>query len=129
MQKTQVSSPSNRAKTAGASFGLGGIVAGAAAAGGEPIVAAAAFLLIGGLGTVLAYSGAEWAVIQGEEADERQRSINDEAVRVAYLAVLFVALAGFVSELAHGDAGPFTLICFVGGLTNMLAVYVLKRRR
>lgn len=119
----------DRWRMVGFGFGLGGVVAGAAAAGGQPVAAVFAFLAIGALGTVLALSGAEWAVIQGDTADERQRSINDEAIRASYYAVLTVALIGFVVELVRGDPGPFTFVCFVGGFTNMIAVAVLRRRR
>jgi hypothetical protein len=118
----------DRAKSAGISFGLAGLITGAALAGGQPVIALMAFVLIGGLGVVLAYSKSEWAAIQSER-DERQRSINSEAVRFAYMAVLVVAVTGFVTELLHGDSGPFTMICAVGGFSHMAAVAYLKRRR
>ena len=127
MQRMQMSD--DRARMAGFTFGLAGLVTGAATAGGQPIIGLGAFVLIFGLGLVLAYSKSEWAAVQSDAADERQKSINDEAVRFAYMAVLLVAIAGFVTELLRGDTGPFTLICAVGGFSHMAAVAFLRRRR
>ena len=119
----------NRARVMGVGFGLAGAAAGAAFAGGSRFVGAMAFVAIGSLGIVLAFSGLQWPVIQGPLPDEREISINEEATRLAYAAVLVVTMAGFVNEMVRATPGPFTLLGAVAGVTNLLAVVYLKRRR
>ncbi|SDJ12390.1 hypothetical protein [Billgrantia gudaonensis] len=60
--------------------------------------------------------------------DERHALIQQRALAAAYFAVLGVALIGFFWEIARGAPGAFTLICFVGGLTHMIATVILRRR-
>ena len=66
---------------------------------------------------------------QTDNADGRQRSLNNAAMQYAYFAVLTVSLAGFFWELAKDKPGAFTFVCFVGGATHMIALAVLRRRR
>jgi hypothetical protein len=88
------------------------------------------FLLLAAFGTFFGFSRSELAVIGGPDADERQREIDNEAVRIAYMAVVTVAVCGFLWELTRGDGpGAFTLIGFVGGFTHMAATAYLRRRR
>ncbi|WP_163575214.1 hypothetical protein [Halomonas faecis] len=60
--------------------------------------------------------------------DERHAFIQLRALAAAYFAVLAVALAGFLWEIARGTPGAFTLVCFVGGLTHMVATVILRWR-
>lgn len=60
--------------------------------------------------------------------DERHALIQMRALSASYYAVVAVALAGFFWEIARGAPGAFTLICFVGGLTHMVATVILRRR-
>ncbi|RFA32695.1 hypothetical protein [Alkalilimnicola ehrlichii] len=60
--------------------------------------------------------------------DERHAVIQLRALAAAYLAVLTVALVGFFWEISRASPGPFTLICFVGGITHMTAAVILRRR-
>jgi len=75
------------------------------------------------------FSRTEWAVAQTGAADERQRSVNTEAMAYAYHAVVLVAVAGFFWELSKNEPGPFTIVCSVGGFTHMLSLAILRRRR
>lgn len=65
---------------------------------------------------------------QASPLDERHALIQQRALAIAYHAVVGVALIGFIWEMAHGTTGAFTLICFVGGTTHMLATEILRRR-
>jgi hypothetical protein len=108
---------------------LGLVCAVAYARRGEYGQAVFAVVLMTTFGAALAFSPSEWAVAQGRDADERQRAINDQAVRHAYGAVIVVAVGGFLVELYRGTAGPFTLISAVGGFVHMASLAILQRRR
>ncbi|MEY2469478.1 MAG: hypothetical protein QOF21_2176 [Actinomycetota bacterium] len=128
MERMQMQSRNNWVGFAGG-VGLAGITAGAALLGGRVGMAVFAFALLTGFSAVAFLSRSEWATIGRADADERQRSIDNESVRVAYMAVLLVAIPGFLVELARGNPGPFTAICAVGGFSHMAAVTYFKRRR
>jgi len=120
----------NRIRLAVFGTALGAVVAGAALMNGDVGFAIFAVVLMGAFSVFSAFSETEWAVIgRAGEADERQRSINDEAVHVAYFAVIAVGLGGFLVEVARGTPGPFTLMCAVGGFTHMGTIAYLRRRR
>ena len=110
------------------SCALGLAVGGLALAGGRPGTALFSVVLLAGFGAVLAYSPTEWATVQSPTADERGTKINEQAMVVAYLAVVVVAVIGFGVEMYRGTAGPFTLICAVGGATHGGSIAFLRRR-
>jgi hypothetical protein len=112
-----------------AGIAFGSVFGGISLFRGDLGMAAFAFVLLSGFGAVLAYAPTEWAVSQTEDADERQRALNDEAMRWAYLTVVCVTAVGFGFEIWRGDPGPFTLIGAVGGFTHMAALAILGRRR
>ncbi len=120
---------SSRLAFLGFGLALGALVAGVALVSDQPVLAAVAFFGVGGLAVVQAFGRSEWAVIQGDAADERQRSINDEAMQIAYIAVVAVTIGGFLTEITRGEPGPFTLVGSVGGFTHMGAIAYLRRRR
>lgn len=108
---------------------LAAVAAGASAWAGNYGQAVFNFGLLAGIGIFLAFSRTELALAQSDAADERQRSLNTQAIQYAYVAVAAVALVGFFWELAAGSGvGPFTLICFVGGTTHIAGLVVLSRR-
>lgn len=107
---------------------LGLAVGGLALAGGRPGTALFSVALLAGFGAVLAYSPTEWAAVQSSDADERGNRINEQAMVLAYLAVIVVAVVGFGVEVYRGTTGPFTLICAVGGATHGGSIAVLRRR-
>ncbi len=108
---------------------LGSIAAALAAMNEKYAFAVFSLVLLSAFGAYLGYSGSEWAVVQGADADERQQSINLEAMRWSYYAVVLVAVGGFFVEVATGDPGAFTLVASVGGFTHMVSIAVLRRRR
>ncbi len=128
MQRIQMRSRNSRGLFVGGLV-LGAIVAVAALIGGDTGMAVFGFMLLAVFGAFLGLSRSEFAVIGTADADERQREIDHEAVQIAYMAVVLVAVCGFLWELAHGNPGPFTFIAFVGGATHMGATAILKRRR
>ena len=69
------------------------------------------------------------AILAEHRMDERRRTIDDEAIRWAYGAVIVVALGGFGWEIAQGAPGAFTIVAATGGATHILATFVLRRRR
>lgn len=60
--------------------------------------------------------------------DERHGLIQLRALAIAYVAVLTVALVGFFWEITQGEPGAFTLLCFIGGTTQILATVILRRQ-
>lgn len=108
---------------------LGALVAVLAWRNGDKGLAALAILLLPAFGAWQAFARTEAAIIGTSEGDERQQRISTEAVGYAYQAVLLVSVTGFLAEIARGEPGPFTLVCFVGGFTHLAAIAVLRRRR
>jgi hypothetical protein len=94
------------------------------------LVPAMGFVMTLGLGLFFVFSRADFARAATGEGDERQQGINQSALGISYLAVGMTALVGFFFELARGQgAGPFTLICFVGGVTHLGSLLYLQRKR
>jgi hypothetical protein len=62
--------------------------------------------------------------------DERQQRLDRDATALAGLAMGLTAILGAIVSAArnHGDIGGFGLICFVGGVSYVLSLAVLKRR-
>jgi hypothetical protein len=86
------------------------------------IVAAVAYVWSGGRGDV--------AAIMRAGGDERQRTIDRDATAIMGLAMGLAAVIGVIVQAArHGDAGAFAVLCFVGGVSYILGLAVLRRRR
>jgi hypothetical protein len=88
--------------------------------------AAVSFIALTALGAVFGFSRSEWAIAQTDDADERQKSLNTQAMLFAYYAVLAVAIIGLFGELGRDEVGAFTLVCAVGGFTHMLSLAILR---
>jgi hypothetical protein len=61
--------------------------------------------------------------------DEREVAIYNEATLVSYLAVVAVAVPGFLVGMAHGHYNQFGIVCSVGGGTQLLSALWLRTRR
>jgi hypothetical protein len=86
------------------------------------IAAGIAFLWAGGDGDV--------AAIMRVGGDERQRGIDRDATAVAGLAVSFAAIVGLIFQTARGqNAGPYGVMCLVGGVAYSVSLIVRRRRR
>ena len=109
---------------------LGLVMAAIHVSNGESGDALFALALFVPFGVLLGWGKSEWVLAISDVGDERQRRIGDEALKLSYLAVITVAVIGFVwTELRHGDYGPFGVISSVGGFTQMVSLVVLTRRR
>jgi hypothetical protein len=74
-------------------------------------------------------SGDVAAMLRSGE-DERQHSINIEATSVACFAATIAVLAGSIIETARGNGpGAYGVICVVIGVSYIVSLAVLRRRR
>jgi len=64
------------------------------------------------------------------DGDERQRHIDRDATALSGLAMGFTAIAGAIVSAAvnHGDIGGYGIICFIGGVTYAVSLFILRRR-
>jgi hypothetical protein len=86
------------------------------------VAAGIAWLWSGGKGDV--------AAIMRVGGDERQRSLDRDATTIAGYAMVFAAIAGAVVEIARGHGpGAYGVMCVVGGVTYVVSLFVLQRRR
>jgi hypothetical protein len=62
--------------------------------------------------------------------DERQRRLDRDAMALAGLAMGTAAIIGAIISAAvnHGNIGGFGVICFVGGVSYVISLLVLRRR-
>ena len=64
-----------------------------------------------------------------DRGDERITAIDLRATAITALALIAVILVAFVVEIARGQSGwPYSMLGFVGGVTYIVAVIVLRVR-
>lgn len=127
MQMPSSRTLSTRNLVGGVMVALVALVAGVI--GRDVVFGLLAFAVVVAFTVYVCFSRTEWAAVQRADADERQRDINMRAMQIAYMVVVVVAVIGWLDEVARGPhAGPFTLICAVGGFTHMGAIAYLRRR-
>ena len=64
-----------------------------------------------------------------DRRDERITAIDLRATAVTALVMIAVVLVAFVVEIARGQSGwPYSMLGFVGGVTYIVAVIVLRVR-
>jgi hypothetical protein len=64
-----------------------------------------------------------------DRGDERITAIDLRATAITALALIAVILIAFVVQIARGQSGwPYSLLGFVGGVTYIVAVIVLRVR-
>jgi peptidoglycan/LPS O-acetylase OafA/YrhL len=86
------------------------------------ISAVIAYVLAGGKGDV--------AALMRVQGDERQRSIDREAIAWSGMAMSVVAITGTIVQLFRSeDPGQFSIVCAVGGASYVVALAVLRKRR
>lgn len=111
----------------------GGALAAATWIGGEHILSIgliAFYVLATGLAYLWAGRESDVGAILRVGGDERQRRLDRDANALSGLAMGLTAIVGAIVSAArnHGDIGGYGLICFVGGVTYALSLFVLKRR-
>jgi Na+/H+ antiporter NhaD/arsenite permease-like protein len=89
------------------------------------------------LAIMLAFSGAlllarrRSETVRGllDHRDERISAIDLRATAITALVLIVVVLVGFVAEIARGHSGwPYSMLGFVGGVSYVAAVIVLRVR-
>ena len=65
----------------------------------------------------------------GDPQDERQARLNAQAVEISAYAMGIFALGGSMWEMAQGRQSVLTWVCFVGGVSFLLAQLILPRLR
>ncbi len=70
------------------------------------------------------------AAIMRAGGDERQQGLDRSTTALSGLAMGTAAIIGAIVAAArnHGDVGGYGVICFVGGVSYVLALFVLKQR-
>jgi steroid 5-alpha reductase family enzyme len=64
-----------------------------------------------------------------DHRDERISAIDLRATAVTALALIVVVLVAFVIQIARGQSGwPYSMLGFVGGLSYVVSVIVLRIR-
>jgi hypothetical protein len=126
------------------SRGRRGATAGVLVVGGGAVVAAsliaddvAVAIVMGVLYIACAIGAYFWAGGSGDVAaimrvggDERQRSLDRDATIIAGYCMVFAALTGAVVQIARGEGpGAYGVMCVVGGVSYVVALFVLQRRR
>jgi hypothetical protein len=71
-----------------------------------------------------------FAVLGGQQLDERRRTIGREAAAWTCYVLLTVVLANYFWDVAHGRLGePWAQLGAIGGLAFMASVFILRRRQ
>jgi hypothetical protein len=124
---------SRRAVTTATLVVLGGAVTAAVWIGGDHgfAVALGIFYAVAGIiAYVIAGGSSDVAAIMRTDGDERQHGIDHEAMRISGLAMAATGIVGTIVQTARGnDPAGFAWICTVGGITYIVALAVLRRRR
>jgi hypothetical protein len=70
------------------------------------------------------------AAILRSGGDERQRGLDRDATAITGLAMAGAAIIGAIVETARGqDPAGYGVLCVVGGVTYVVSLFVLRRRR
>lgn len=121
----------------GASTAILGVGGGALAAatwiGGDHILSIGliVFYALAGAGAYLwAGRDSDVGAIMRVGGDERQRHLDRDATALSGLAMGCTAIVGAIVTAArdHGDIGGYGLVCFVGGISYAVSLFVLQRR-
>jgi hypothetical protein len=111
----------------------GGALAVATWLGGDHVLSIGLIVFYGlaaGLAYLWAGRDSDVGAIMRVGGDERQRRLDRDATALSGLAMGLAAIVGAIVSAArnHGDIGGYGLICFVGGVTYVLSLSILKRR-
>ncbi len=111
----------------------GGALAVATWISGAPVIALGLvvfYAVAGGVAYLWAGRDSDIGAIMRAGGDERQRRLDRDATALSGLAMALTAIIGAIVSTARngGDPGGYGVICVVGGLTNELSLYVLKRK-
>jgi hypothetical protein len=86
--------------------------------------------VLGGAIAAATWVGGDRGLAIRLDGDERQRAIDRDATAITGIVLVFVALAGTIVQTTRGNnPGPWTTMCAIAGVTYVVALVVLRRRR
>ena len=98
---------------------------------GRPIDGVLAFAVMVAFSAALLFARRRSETVRGllDHRDERISAIDLRATAITALAMIVVVLVAFVVQIARGQSGwPYSMIGFVGGVSYVAAVIVLRIR-
>lgn len=123
----------HRAATAAILAVGGGALAAATWVGGDHLLSIGVvgfYVIAAGLAYLWAGRDSDVGAIMRVGGDERQRRLDRDATALSGIAMGLTAIVGSIvsAALNNGDIGGYGLICFVGGVTYAISLFILKRR-
>ncbi len=98
---------------------------------GHPIDGVLALAVMVAFSAALLFARRRSETVRGllDHRDERISAIDLRATAITALAMISVVLVAFVVQIARGQSGwPYSMLGFVGGLSYVAAVIVLRIR-
>ena len=98
---------------------------------GQPVWGVLALLMMVVFSGALLLARRRSETVKGllDHRDERISAIDLRATAITALALIAVILIAFVVQIARGQSGwPYSMLGFVGGVTYIVAVIVLRVR-
>jgi hypothetical protein len=98
---------------------------------GRPVDGVLAFAVMVAFSAALLLARRRSETVRGllDHRDERISAIDLRATAITALAMIAVVLVAFVVQIARGQSGwPYSMLGFVGGLSYVAAVIVLRIR-
>jgi Na+/H+ antiporter NhaD/arsenite permease-like protein len=103
----------------------------ALSAAGRPVDGVLAFAVMVAFSAALLFARRRSETVRGllDHRDERISAIDLRATAITALAMIVVVLVAFVVQIARGQSGwPYSMLGFVGGVSYVAAVIVLRIR-
>jgi hypothetical protein len=98
---------------------------------GEPVFGVLALAVMVVFSGALLFARRRSETVKGllDHGDERISAIDLRATAITALALIAIILIAFVVQIARGQSGwPYSMLGFVGGVTYIVAVIVLRIR-
>jgi hypothetical protein len=98
---------------------------------GNPVDGVIGFAVMVAFSAVLLLASRRSETVKGllDHRDERISAIDVRATAVTALVMITVVIVAFVVQIARGQSGwPYSMLGFVGGLSYVAAVIVLRIR-
>ena len=110
--------------------GLGAVILAAEIANGDLAEGLVWFVLLAGVGALLAFGG-RWQAVRdarGDGEDERDLMITTRAMAASGQAMILALTGAVIFELARGESpSPYTWVLAVGGAVFGVALLALRR--
>jgi hypothetical protein len=110
--------------------GLGAVILAAEIANGDLAEGLVWFVLLAGVGVLLAFGG-RWRTVRdarGEPEDERDEMITVRALATSGQAMILILTGAVVFELARGEnVAPYTWVLAVGGAVFGITLLAMRR--